>query len=212
MAKLTVKAQKIFCGDVSPNNVVSVFGSNKAGSPAYSSDPDTIQSLSAWTEGWSQAVITNSAPSIQDMNSFFFVATRQLAYLLQGGIGEWNAAITYYIGSLVNDGLGTIYKSIVDDNINNALTDATKWMNYQSNTSRDVSADAYTVVNGDQAFTWPSGATGPADMFGNIPAASAANKGRKFVLADLHDPAGNVVEVLISSGTTYFADSISIIT
>lgn len=212
MTKLASKSQKIFCGDVSPNNVVSVFGSNKAGSPAFSSDPDTIQSLAAWTEGWSQAVITNSAPSIQDMNSFFFVATRQLAYLLQGGIGEWNAAITYYIGSLVNDGNGTIYKSVADDNINNALTDSTKWMNYQSNTSRDVSGDAYSVVNGDHEFTWPSGATGPSNTTVNLPTASEANRGRKFILADLHYPASNVVQVLVSSGTTYFADSISIIT
>lgn len=212
MSKLTSKAQKIFCGDVSFNNVVAVFGSNKAGSPAYSDDPDTIQSLAAWTEGWEQAVGTNLAPSIQDMNSFFYVATRQLAYLFQGGIGEWNAAITYYIGSIVSDGTGTLYKSLADDNVNNALTDSTKWMNYSSNTSRDVSGLAYTVVNSDYSFTWPSGATGPTGTTYNLPTASSDNVGRKFIIADLHTPSSNVVQSVISDGTSYLPDSISIIT
>lgn len=210
MPKLTTKAQKIFCGDVSPNNVVAVFGSNKAGSPAYSNDPDTIQSLDAWTNGWTGAVGTNLAPSIQDMNAFFYVASRQIAYLFQGGVGEWNADITYYIGSLVSDGAGTLYKSLVDDNINNALTDSTKWMNYSSNTSRDVSGNSYTVVNSDYAFTWPSGATGPSGTAYELPAASADNKGRRFAILDLHDPSTGTGQIIFSDGTQYLPESANV--
>ena len=49
----------------------------------------------------------------------------QLAYLMQEGVPEWNADTTYYIGSIVNDGLGNCYRSLTDSNLNNALTDTT---------------------------------------------------------------------------------------
>ena len=131
MAKITKKAQKTFGGGLTATNNIAQFGSLKAGSPAYSLDPDTIQSLSAYDNGWAAAVVNNNAPALQDVNALDFLFSRQLSYLMQAGIAEWDAATTYYIGSVVNDGYGNLYYSIADTNLNNAVTDATKWISYK---------------------------------------------------------------------------------
>ena len=90
MAKLTRKKQRIFAGDVPAASNVAQFGSFKAGVPAYSSDPDTIQSLMAFGQGWSGAVNTSTAPALQDMNALQYLFSRQLAYVLQAGISEYD--------------------------------------------------------------------------------------------------------------------------
>jgi len=139
MAKLTRKHQKIFC-DVAPTNKLGVFGSLAAGSPAYSDDPDTIQSLTAFGAGLGSALIDNAPPAIQDVDGLFNLFTRQVSYLMQTGIPEYNASVTYYIGSIVNNGIGALFVSVVDDNLNNALSDETKWMLFKSNKVRYLEA------------------------------------------------------------------------
>lgn len=126
MPKIIKKSQRVFCADVPANNVVSQYGSLKAGSPNYSSDPDIIQDLPAWGAGWAGAVIANSAPALQDLNSLFYVITRQLGYLVQTGVAEWDASTVYYIGSLSQSGNGILMVSIADDH-SAPLTDVTKW-------------------------------------------------------------------------------------
>lgn len=126
MAKITREPQLIFGSSLIANNNIAKFGSLKVGSPAYSLDPSEIQTT-AYLNGWGAAVVNNNAPALQDMNGLFYLTTYQLAYLMQAGIPEWNASTTYYIGSLVNDAAGNIFMSRVDDNTNQALTDATKW-------------------------------------------------------------------------------------
>ena len=128
MAKITKKAQKTFGGNLTAPNNIAQFGSLKSGSPAYSLDPDTIQALSAYENGWAAAVVNNNAPALQDVNALDFLFSRQLAYLMQTGVPEWDAATTYYIGSVAQDGFGRYYMSIADTNLNNAVTDATKWV------------------------------------------------------------------------------------
>lgn len=126
MPKITKKSQRVFCADVPANNVVSQFGSLKAGSPNYSSDPAVIQNLPAWGSGWSGAVVANSAPALQDLNSLFYVITRQLGYLVQTGVSEWDSNTVYYIGSIVNNGTGGLMVSIADDH-SAPISDVTKW-------------------------------------------------------------------------------------
>jgi hypothetical protein len=157
MAKLTRKLQKIFCGNVSSASVIAQFGSLKAASPIYSDDIDTLTLLPAWTNGWADAVLTDNAPTIQDMNGLFYVMTKQLAYLMQAGISEWNATTTYYIGSLVSDGLGNIYRSYIDANINQSLTDRTKWTIYSSNNSKVVSSYPYQILADDFILIYGGG-------------------------------------------------------
>lgn len=128
MVELDRKLQKIFAGGVLPNNVLGIFGSGAEGAPAYSGDLDVLQSLDAYIEGFASAVINNSAPAMQDMNTLHYIVTTQLAYLFQQGVPLWLATETYYIGSIAKDANGILYRSLTSDNTGNALTDANNWV------------------------------------------------------------------------------------
>lgn len=193
MAKIDRKFQRIFCGDVPANNVVAEFGSLKAGTPTYSSDPAVIQSLAAWGAGWSGAVINNSAPALQDMNALFYVLSRQVAYLMQEGIAEYDSSTIYWVGSLAYDGVGRVYKCLVDNTTGVALTDTTKWMLWQSDQVTDVSA-AYTVLYSD-CYIRASGATAYTVT---IPQAVSTNKGRRIIIKSIST---DVITVSASGGS-----------
>jgi hypothetical protein len=180
MAKITRKFQRVFCGDVPANNVVAQFGSLKASSPTYSADPAVIQQLAAWGAGWSGAVVTNSAPALQDMNAMFYVLTRQMAYLMQTGIAEYDETTVYYTGSLAYDGAGNVYKCLADDTTNIAFSDETKWRLYKSDQRTSVNAD-YTVVYSDRLIV----GTGSAPITVTIPQAVALNAGRELTIKSL---------------------------
>lgn len=126
MAKIARKTQKIF-GLNAGFQQISEFGSLAESSPEYSTDPEDIQSKAAYLSGWFAAVIGSNSPAIEDMNALCYLYAYQLAYLFQNGIPEWNATTEYYTGSLATNSSGRPYVSLVDSNINQALTDATKW-------------------------------------------------------------------------------------
>lgn len=127
MSKLTRVFQKQFGVDAG-NSDVGIFGSLAASNPQYSKDPETIQSLNAFLTGWAAETIANNRPALEDFNAIDFLTFYQLCYLLQTGVAEWNAETTYYIGSIVNDGTGVLYKSLANDNIDNdPTTEADKW-------------------------------------------------------------------------------------
>ena len=126
MAKITRKNQSVFGGSLAANENIAEFGSLKTGTAAYSLDPDDIQTA-AYLNGWASAVVNNNAPCLQDMNALFYLVTRQLAYMVQTGVAEWNATTTYYIGSVVNDGTGKLYKCKVNDTITTGLDNTTSW-------------------------------------------------------------------------------------
>jgi hypothetical protein len=128
VAKITRATQKVFAGAVVPTSNVAQFGSLRADAPVYSDDPAVIQALAAFGTGWAAAVVNNNAPAIQDENGLWYLVTRQLAYLMQTGVPEWDAGTTYYIGSMAQDGTGAVYRSLIDGNLNNALSDYTKWV------------------------------------------------------------------------------------
>lgn len=114
MAKLPRKHQKVFGQDAAPNQI-GVFGSFAAGAIEYSSDPDEIQKLQAFSDGWFTAIQGNDSPSIQDMNSAMFLAFYQLTYILERGIPEWSADTEYDQDAFVSHN-GEIFKSKVDTN------------------------------------------------------------------------------------------------
>lgn len=126
MPKITRANQKVF-GSSAGAQQIAQFGSFAASSPIYTTDPETIQALAAFVNGWFTAVQGAYSPAIEDMNALCYLFARQLAYIFQAGIGEWDDATTYYIGSLVTDAYGNIYVSLTDDNLNNALTSAANW-------------------------------------------------------------------------------------
>jgi hypothetical protein len=128
MPAITRKAQQIFGASLTPSGNIAKWGSLAAGSPAYSDDPDDIQTA-AWLSGLNNALIGNRSPALEDLNGLFFVLSRQIAYMLQSGIPEWNTATTYFTGQIVR-GIGTavLYQSMTDSNAgNNPASDTNNW-------------------------------------------------------------------------------------
>lgn len=125
MSALTRVTQKIFAVNA-PSTQIGKFGSLAAGSPATTNDPSLIQSLSEFTSGWFSAVLGVNSPSIEDMNALFFLIYRQIAYVFERGIPEWDSGTAYYIGSTVSSGT-TVYVSTANNNLNNAVTNQAFW-------------------------------------------------------------------------------------
>ena len=130
MPRITRKQQKVFAVDATNNGV---FGSLQAQDPVHSQDPDVIQSRTAYSNGWNDATYSaEKLPPLEEFQALQYLFSRQIAYLMQEGISEWNSATTYYKGSLVkaiqNDGSFILYASLVDNNTNNQVTDTTKWI------------------------------------------------------------------------------------
>lgn len=123
MAKIERKTQKIFAGNADTDEL-AVFGSMISGTPVYNDDIEALQS-EAYTEGWKAAVAANEAPFMEEMNAVQYGFSKQLAYLFQQGIAEWDAGTTYYLNSFCQVG-GVIYKSMQDENINHSPADDTE--------------------------------------------------------------------------------------
>jgi hypothetical protein len=210
MAKIERKNQKIFAGDMPASGNVAQFGSLRYVTPNYSADIDVIQALDAWGEGWASAVISNYFPAIQDLNALYYVLTRQISYFMQSGIPEWNSAITYYIGSLVTDGLGGIYKSLVDTNLNLALTDSTKWLNFKSIKQTEIGGN-YTVLNADYIIRWSIAPTTAGTRTVTLPTPVAGLMGRKVIVKAISAvTGGNVLVVTANASTISKKESIQV--
>jgi len=164
MAKIDRKTQRIFGGGLSAEpNGISQFGSLANGAAFYSLDPAVIQALDAWWSGWLAAVVGKKNPGLEDMNAIFYVITRQLAYLLQQGIAEWDTDTVYYTNSFCTSG-GATYRSVGDDNQGNDPTTATaEWqlmsMPSYNNPSLNVgvNATALITVNDLEPTGWRQG-------------------------------------------------------
>lgn len=153
MAKQPRIFQKIFAEN-SGLAQVGKFGSLAAGSPQTTMDLAQVQSLSQFRGGWFSAVLGNNSPAIEDMNALFYLITAQLSYLFMSGIPEWSAEENYFIDSIVRSG-STLYISLTDDNINNALTDDTKWVSLGRNI-RTISLTGQTLSKNDDTVLFQS--------------------------------------------------------
>lgn len=125
--KLTRVFQKVF-GLTGDQSHFGQFGSKAAGSPLLTKDPVAIQAQSAFDgNGWLDAInASNKAPFLEDMNGMFLLAFRQIAYLMQDGIPEWNTDTSYFTGSIVRKvGTTELYGSVIDNNLANALPSQT---------------------------------------------------------------------------------------
>lgn len=176
------KNQKIFAGSVPNTGVVSVFGSLKNSNPEYSSDPDDIQSLPAWIQGWQSAVINNYWPCIQDFNALFYTLSRQIEYLFQSGIPEYSSLIEYSTGSIVSDGVLTLYKSTTDSNTGNALSDTDHWVLYSTNSPTVLdSGTTYNVLASDGIIIVSTSNTESAIAV-HLPTVKSVMSGRTVVI------------------------------
>jgi len=130
MPKITRKQQKIFASDATNNGV---FGSLQANDPVHSQDPDAIQGRTAYANGWDDATYSaEKLPPIEEFQALQYLFSRQIAYIMQEGVPEWDTSTTYYKGALVkalqSDGSFILYASLVDNNQGNLVTDTTKWV------------------------------------------------------------------------------------
>lgn len=125
MAKLTRILQKVFGVNAGTDERAQI-GSFAAGAPAFTTDLNTMQSLANYGQGLFGVCVGENSPALEDLNSLYYLMTRQLAYLMQAGVAEYDSGTSYYIGSIVNVS-GVTYVSLTDDNLSNPVTDVTKW-------------------------------------------------------------------------------------
>ena len=128
MTTLSRQTQKVFASNADADQI-AVFGSMKTGTPVYSTNLATLQST-AYTEGWSEALLADKAPYLEEMNAVQYGLSYQIAYLLQEGAPEYDASTNYSDTSIVKviDGNGlSFYRSLVDDNLSNSLSDTDYW-------------------------------------------------------------------------------------
>lgn len=145
MAKLTRKTQKIFA-DSAAASQITAFGSIKANSPnppVYSKDPDIIQS-NEYMQGWSGATQDDYAPYRQDMNAIQNLVTRQLAYLYQAGIPEYDSATQYYANCSFCQINGVIYLCIQDALNKLPTTEPTYWTAFDLSSFAPKNSPAFT--------------------------------------------------------------------
>ena len=121
MSKLTKVSHKVFGILANFTYQMSKFGSFKNGSPEYAANVTEIQSTPNFENGLYDSLVGDGAPFAQDMNGVLHHTSRQVGYLYQEGIPEWDADSTYYINSLVKYN-GEIFKSLIDNNTGNAPT------------------------------------------------------------------------------------------
>lgn len=150
MAAIPRKVQKIFGNDLVASGNVAVFGSLQAGNPAFSKDPDVIQSLSNFLSGLNGAVVGNRSPTMEDLNSLFLLITQQIAYLLQTGIPGYAATETYWTNAYCQVA-GVVYVSLSDNNVgNDPTTDTNNWQPYRDRIAPAKSiAKAWVSFNGN---------------------------------------------------------------
>jgi hypothetical protein len=122
--------------------------------------------------------------------------------LFQAGIPEWDSITPYYIGSYVQDGFGTIYRSVSDANVGAAFTDATKWLNYRSIAITDIGTTNYTVLNTDYMIRWSTAATTVSIYQVILPSPTAAMKGREVIIKAVSSTTAAEVEISVSGGST----------
>lgn len=120
MSKLARKSAKLFAENATAAaGGLAQFGSLAAGTPNYSTDPDVIQALQAYSDGWSAAVLGTKSPALEDRNALDYLLSYQQAYLMQHGIPEWLDTETYYENSYVVDSNGELRVSTIDNNTGN---------------------------------------------------------------------------------------------
>lgn len=135
MAKIERKTQKIFAG-AGQSNDLAAFGSMISGTPVYNDDIEVLQTP-AYEQGWSHAIAANEAPFLEEMNGVQYGFSKQLAYLFQEGIAEYDENTTYYTNSICKSGKN-LYLSLTDDNTgNNPATDTENWHEMSSGNSEN---------------------------------------------------------------------------
>lgn len=138
MAKIERQAQKIFAGNAQTDEL-AIFGSFKANNPIYTDNIEDLQS-DAYEQGWEAAVIIGEAPFLEEMNGVQYGFSKQLAYMFQAGIPEWDGNTEYFENVSFCQVNGVVYQSLTDNNIGNSpITD--NGTNWQIKRFMDIATD-----------------------------------------------------------------------
>ena len=194
MAKITRATQKIF-GDNAPGTQITAFGTAMTNNPVFTKDPALLQTAAS-LDGWEAAIEADKAPFEEDTNGLCYLITRQLAYLFQQGISEWDSGTTYYTNSLctvIDDGILAIKRSLTDNNTgNNPTSDTVNWTDYYSNRVIHTIGDPIFTLNPVIDLTtevWLDGAEKSRSTYANLfaiygPTYGAGNGSTTFNLPD----------------------------
>jgi hypothetical protein len=112
---------------------ISQFGSALAGTFTGTTDPEVIQSLPAWGQGWISAVTPNTQfPALPEMTGAMKVLSHQICGIEQQGISDWDNGTIYYQNNFTSKN-GKIYISQIDENQgNDPETDTVNWKEFKS--------------------------------------------------------------------------------
>lgn len=110
---------------------ISQFGSALAGTFLGTTDPNTIQNLTAWSSGFIGAVTPSEQfPALPEMTGALKVLSYLINTNLQQGVAEWDSGTDYYTNNFCSRN-GRVYFSNTDNNQgNDPLTDTTNWSDY----------------------------------------------------------------------------------
>ena len=154
MARLTRVYQKVFASNASNNGV---FGSLQAGNPTTSNNVATLQSLSAFENGWDDAAYSgDKLPPLEEFQGIQYGISYQQAYMLQEGIAEWETNTPYYKGSLVKTISGSSFKlycSLADNNTGNIVTNTTYWKKVMDSDDLYALDSAVVHLSGTETIT-----------------------------------------------------------
>lgn len=112
--------QKIF-GSNAGNQGITAYGSPATGNTIYTKDLNEIQTP-AFEIGKEAGFVSGKCPVYTDDTGIDFVITKQLAYLLQKGVAEWDSNTTYFQGDICQvktNNIPTLFYSLIDNNLNN---------------------------------------------------------------------------------------------
>lgn len=172
MPKITRATQQIF-GENAPNTQITAFGTAKTENPVYTTNPADLQTAASKL-GWDAAIESDKAPFEEDTNGLFYLLTRQLAYLYQQGIPEWDANTVYYENSqcsVVQDGVLVIKRSLTDNNSgNNPISDNVNWADYFSQRVIHTIGEPIITLNSvlENNEIWLEGATVSRTTYSNL--------------------------------------------
>lgn len=146
---LSRKTAKIFAGNA-PSTAVGQFGSALNGTKINTTDIEEIQALTAYTTGWTSAVVTDrNYPTLEETNGVMKVMSYQTAYTLQKGVPEWDSGTTYFSGDMCKAvGSGVLYVSRTDNNLNHPVGDTTYWREYQPSASELPATNYISTMSG----------------------------------------------------------------
>ena len=125
---------KVFGGNATATGSdpqIAQFGSALANTFVGTTDPETIQSLPAWGQGWIGAVTPETQfPPLPEMTGAMKVLSHQICGILQQGVSTWDNGTIYYTGNFCSKN-GIVYVSLSDINQgNDPEADTTNWRNY----------------------------------------------------------------------------------